>query len=99
MQKRLATPSRARARVRARGLRSDGYWEEVEVGKRWRLAKRSTSCPGRRDVALFASATSISYTEKPVVEDEIAVPDLEVTFSILSNSVVLVVLFFPIFIL
>ncbi len=39
MQKRLAALSRASARVRARGLRSDGYWEEVEVGKRWRLAR------------------------------------------------------------
>ena len=39
MQKRLAAPSRASARVRARGLRSDGYWEEVEVGKRWRLVR------------------------------------------------------------
>src|SRR6266511_487058 len=38
-QKRLAAPSRARARVRARGLRSDRYREEVEVGKRWRLAR------------------------------------------------------------
>src|SRR6266536_1298242 len=39
MQKRLAALSRANTRVRARGLRSDGYWEEVEVGKRWRLAR------------------------------------------------------------
>src|SRR6266498_2223408 len=41
MQKRLAAPSRAKARVRARGLRSDGYWEEVEVGKRWRLVLKA----------------------------------------------------------
>jgi len=39
MQKRLAAFSRASARVRARGLRSDGYWEKVEVGKRWKLVR------------------------------------------------------------
>src|SRR6266536_2472375 len=39
MQKRLAALSRAKTRVKARGLRSDGYWEEIEVGKRWRLAR------------------------------------------------------------
>ena len=39
MQKRLAAPSRVNTRVRARGLRSDGYWEEIEIGKRWRLAR------------------------------------------------------------
>src|SRR6266511_1910949 len=39
MQKKPAALSRVNTRVRARGLRSDEYWEEVEVGKRWRLVR------------------------------------------------------------